>query len=111
MRHLPMTLGAVVLIVSLFAGFGQAGAMPAPSLNDHTSVASLVEKAGHYGRGYGGNGHGYGGYGHGYGGYGHGYGGYGHRYGGYGHGYGSYGHRYGGHGHGGYRHYGYNWRY
>ena len=29
MRHLPITLGAALLTVCLFAGSGQAGAMPA----------------------------------------------------------------------------------
>ena len=94
MRHLPIKLGAAVLIVSLFACFSQAGAMPVLPSNDSPNIASAVEKAGYYGHRYGGY---YGGY-HPY--YRH-WGGYGYYrpYGYYGWGYHPY-HRYG-----------YNWRY
>ncbi len=88
MRHLPMKLGAAFLTVCLFAGFGQADAMSAPSLDSSTITGSPVEKAGYYG-------HRYGGY-HPY----H----YHHYYRPYSYGYYGYGYR-------PYHRYGYNWRY
>jgi hypothetical protein len=57
MRHLLTKLVAVVFVVGLAIGFGQAYATPRPILNGLASQATPVEKAHYYGyryRGYGG---------------------------------------------------------
>ena len=48
MRHLPITLGAALLTVCLFAGSGQAGAMPALSLDRSTIAGAPIEPVGYY---------------------------------------------------------------
>ena len=53
MHHLLPKLFAAALTVGLFAGFGQADAMPTLSLNAPASSASPVEKARYYGYRYG----------------------------------------------------------
>lgn len=52
MRHLPIKLGAAVLVAFLFTG-GPASATPIPSPISAANVASPVEKVGYYRRHYG----------------------------------------------------------
>jgi hypothetical protein len=54
MRHLPITLGAALLTVCLFAGSGHAGAMPALSLDRSAIAGAPIEPVGYYRHWYGG---------------------------------------------------------